>query len=116
MLSYEERAAEWRRRFDDQRSSGLTVSAWCHQNGITKNAFYDWRKRLSKTPAPSAPRFISLAVAPPTRGYQLERGADAPTQVPSSLTLRIGRATVEVASGFDPALLADVLSILESRA
>jgi transposase-like protein len=113
MLSYEERAGEWRRRFDDQRSSGLTVSAWCRKRGITKNTFYGWRKRLAQPPAPggSAPQFVAVAV---------ERQLNAPAVEPSTssashLTLRVGRIVVEVASGFDPALLADVLGVLESR-
>lgn len=107
MLSFEERAAEWRRRLDDQRSSGLSVVAWCREHGIEKNTFYGWRKRLWESPAASAPQFIAVAI---------DRLVEAPAPAPSSLTLHIGRVAVEVASGFDPALLSDVLSILESRA
>ena len=106
MLSYDERAAKWRRRFDEQRASGLSVVAWCREQGVEKNTFYGWRKRLSVSPAVSAPQFIAVAMDCPV---------ESPTPVSASLTLRIGRVAVEVASGFDPALLADVLNILESR-
>ena len=107
MLSYDTRAAEWRLRFDEQRASGLSVSAWCREQGIEKNTFYGWRKRLSESPTVSAPRFIALAV---------DRSVKVPPPASASLTLRIGRIAVEVASGFDGGLLCDVLDIVEPRA
>ena len=112
MLSYEERAGEWRGRFDEQRASGLSVVAWCREHRIEKNTFYGWRKRLSAT--------SSVATPPQFLAVSVERKPNAPAVEPSSstgsnLTLRVGRVAVEVTSGFDPALLADVLGILESR-
>ena len=72
MLSYEERAVEWRRRFDEQRSSGLSVVAWCRKHGIEKNTFYGWRKRLAESsPITPAPQFIAVAA-------ERQPGAPAP--------------------------------------
>jgi hypothetical protein len=41
------KAAEWRerlRRFDE---SGMTVSRFCEQEGVSESAFYEWQRRRS---------------------------------------------------------------------
>jgi hypothetical protein len=111
MLSHDERAAEWHRRFDEQMSSGLSVVGWCRKHGIEKNRFYGWRKRLAQAPvsAVSSPQFIAVKVEPSAPA------ADLPAAAVTGVTVRIGRVAVEVSPGFDAVVLADVLSILESR-
>ena len=42
-----------------QEESGLTVTAFCTNEGIHKSTFYYWRKKLNKEPEN---RFISLLV------------------------------------------------------
>ena len=39
-------AEEWRQILDGQRSSGLTVAAYCQDRGITQGSFYIWKQRL----------------------------------------------------------------------
>ena len=101
MLSLEERRARWRVLIADQHQSGRTVTAWCRDCGIEKNTFYGWRKRLSGKGDPVSPRFVSVALAAET--------------VSAGLTLKIGHVSVEINSGFDRDLLADVLTVLEAR-
>ena len=38
---------EWKNRVEEQRQSGQSISAWCRQEGLSKDQFYYWRKRLS---------------------------------------------------------------------
>jgi hypothetical protein len=97
MLSKVERAAQWRRNFEDQRTSGLTVTGWCREHGIEKNTFYGWRRRLAEDPACGLPQFLCLSEQPEPSG--------------SPLTVRAGRISIEVARGFDPELLSDVLRV-----
>ena len=103
MSSFTERASEWRQRLDAQFSSGLSVSAWCRAQGVEKNSFYRWRRRLSEAVCVSGSQFIAVSVDPPDV-------AEA-----SVLLLRVGLVRIEVASGFDATLLRDVLNVLESR-
>ena len=106
MLSKQDRAAQWRKWFEEQRSSGLTVTDWCRDRGIEKNTFYGWRKRLAEAPVcdvNSSAQFISLSVD------------SIPPASAAGLTVRVGRVSVEIASGFDRRLLADVLSVLTSQ-
>ena len=39
---------EWASRFADQKSSGLSVPAWCEQQGISKYKFFYWKKLLKE--------------------------------------------------------------------
>lgn len=93
--------ALWQRKIDDQHASGLSITAWCVQHDISPQTFYYWRKQLrASPPVPSSPQW--LAVAP----------AESPG---ATLTLRIDRITIKVPVGFDPRLLAEVLTVLEGR-
>jgi len=38
--------AEWRKRLERYRRSGLVVSRFCRREGISTASFYSWRKRL----------------------------------------------------------------------
>jgi len=106
MLSLEERRVKWGGLLADQRESGRTVTGWCRERGIEKNTFYGWRKRLSvelidTDPTSVSPQFVSVALAAETMS--------------AGLTLKIGHVSVEINSGFDRDLLADVLTVLEAR-
>ena len=101
MSPTEQRHATWQRLLAEQQASGSSVTAWCFAQDISLQTFYYWRKRLA-APPPSAtpPQWVALVPAP---------GVGQP------LTLRVGSVTLEVTAGFDPHLLADVLTVLEAR-
>ena len=42
-----------------QKETGLTISAFCNNEGIPKSSYYYWRKKLSKEPGK---RFIPLII------------------------------------------------------
>ncbi|MCR5338491.1 MAG: hypothetical protein K6E75_08030 [Lachnospiraceae bacterium] len=39
---------EWASRFADQKSSGLSVAAWCEQNNISQHKFFYWKRQLKE--------------------------------------------------------------------
>ncbi len=39
----------WAQIFREQKSSGLTVKDWCSQNGITKDQFFYWKRKLKES-------------------------------------------------------------------
>ena len=51
-LLHQARLAEWAPHIADQKASGLTVTAWCEQNNISRDKFFYW-KRLLKDEAVS---------------------------------------------------------------
>ena len=100
MSSSEHRRATWRQLFVDQQASGRSVTDWCALHDIALPTFYYWRKRVTD-PAQSPPTPQWLALTSPV--------AHDP------LLLHVGRVAIEVRAGFDPALLQDVLQLLETR-
>jgi hypothetical protein len=96
--------SQWRDRFDDYARSGLSVERWCAARQIPSHRFYYWRRKVSSSATPRDYAGVDwLAVAT----------GDA---APSTLTVRVGGAAIDVASGFDPGLLRSVVAALEAGA
>jgi hypothetical protein len=106
MKAKEQRRLEWLARITDYQSSGLTMKAWCTQNHYSIEQLKYWlrlSKRASSSPIP--------APASPVPFVQLT-AVDGPSESTSSLIVRIGHASIELQSGFDPKLLHDVVQVL----
>ena len=107
----------WRRHLEQQRSSGVTVRAYCLANTLRETSFFFWKKEIARrdreaasspaaSAAPLAPAFVPVAVIDPP--------AD-PTETPIDIRLADG-PRVRVRSGCDRELLADVLAMLRRSA
>ena len=95
----------WRRIVEAQRSSGLSVAAYCRQRGVRPCSFYYWRRRWQvAVHGQAAPRaaFIELKNPIPSAAQGIEIG------------LRGGRR-LRVRPGFDRALLLEVIHTLEGE-
>jgi transposase-like protein len=91
----------WRGLISRQEQSGMTVQAFCAQQGVTEASFYNWRKQLRESAA------ISFALVAPRNGE--ERPA------PVELVLATGER-MQIAPGTDAATLRMVLAVLRERA
>ncbi|MGI6634150.1 MAG: IS66 family insertion sequence element accessory protein TnpA [Christensenellales bacterium] len=100
--------AQWQQLVYDCRHSGMTVRAWCAQNGVSeKTYFYRQRKvweaaqpeamNQGLSPQPAVPTIIPCAAPIAPAGKE--------STVAPALVLRRGAWTVEVAAGCDPELL-----------
>jgi transposase-like protein len=84
--------------------------------GVSESTAYYWLKcagrrsralaRVAEAPRPSSPRRAQL-----TAGPMFARLVRTPVAA-SMITLRVGGVTIEVSSGFDPALLRGVVAAL----
>lgn len=102
------RRDEWTIRVDDYKASGLTMSAWCATNYCSKESLKYWLRKLKKTSSsPSSPstNWLPLTVADPPSATVVS----AP-----SLIVRIGQASIELRSNFDPHLLRKIVHALET--
>jgi hypothetical protein len=93
---------KWTELIQEQRQSGLSVSAFCRDRGFSDQAFYSWRKRLSgRKPV----RFALVAAGMAT----------TVEQAPIELLLAAGDR-LRIAPGVDAATLRTVLNVLRERA
>ncbi|HEX4130917.1 MAG TPA: hypothetical protein VHZ24_12820 [Pirellulales bacterium] len=90
-------ADEWRETISAQAGSGLSIAAYCRDQGISQPSFFVWRRRLRQTPP-----FIEVKT--------LE--SEKEDTVGIEIHLRGGRRLL-VRRGFDPALLVEVVRTLE---
>jgi len=99
-----ERREEWRRRVAEFRASGQSGLAWCAAQGIKPHLLYYWAKRFP--PAENADGDGETQWLPVDVSDSFGR------QSSGCLLVRVGNAVVEVAPGFNPQLLADVVRTL----
>ncbi len=92
--------AAWRERMRRYERSGLTVTRFCDQEGVSAPSFYQWRKRLASRPAPggqsaprTAPAFRQLTLAPSGDVMSIELAGGARLQLPAE-NLPLVRAVV----------------------
>jgi hypothetical protein len=103
-------SARWRKLLEDQRASGLPVSAFCRERGIAASSLFAWRRRL----AGGEPMFIPVSIAATPRPAVPGDGDDG-GEAAIELHLATGRRLM-LRRGFDRQLLVDVIHALEALA
>jgi hypothetical protein len=71
----------WRQRLQRQSASGLSISAFCAQEGVSSTSFQTWKRRLAARSLPSRPQpplFVPLHLDPDPRPHP---AAEVPTRV-----------------------------------
>jgi hypothetical protein len=110
MLSKAERSAHWARLVSEQGASGVSMASWCRNQNIAVSTLDYWKRRLKSPPSTVmtsvSPEWLSVSLAEPVSISQ-------PTS--DYLSVRVGKVSVEVPSGFNCALLGDILTVLEDR-
>ena len=107
-LKHEAKKQEWSISIQECRGSGLSVSEWCRQRGVTTTTYYRWERELLAT-AETVPR----SSVPAVRFAELP----APKQVSRnvaerSATLHIGSASLDIYSGCDAEQLKMLVELL----
>ena len=107
-LNHRANLAQWQQLVYDCRHSGMTVKAWCAENGVSEKSYYYRQRKVweatqpetvgrGSLSQPALPAIIPCAAPIASAGQE---SAAAP-----ALVLRNGTWTMEVAAGCDPALL-----------
>ena len=97
-LNSQKKISVWSERIAACRSSGISVSTWCEENGISTASYYKWQKKLFHLAAQSSPQFAEVCVAPPAK---------------ISATVHLGNVSVDIHSGADAETTAMLLRILQ---
>lgn len=87
----------WKKRFEQQSVSGLSIAQWCKRQGLRVNQFYYWRKRLDNGGlVESSESFVRVGI-----------GSSEPVE------LLIGEQyRLKVPANFDRAALKSLLEVL----
>ena len=107
-LKHEARKQEWNTAIHECRSSGLSVSEWCRQRGVTTATYYRWERELltgvrkNGTPPSTAVTFAELPALKQVSRNVAERCA----------TLHIGSASLDIYSGCDAEQLRLLVALL----
>ena len=107
-LKHRAKLQEWSARIQECRSSGLSVRAWCRQEGVNATTYYRWERELLAT-AETVPR----SSVPAVRFAELP----APKQMSRNVaercaTLHIGSASLDIYPGCDAEQLRLLVELL----
>ena len=100
----QERLENWTTRIMACRSSGMTVRAWCRENGLSEKTYYYWQRRLFQTLSEQKTVYKTAfaEVTPPVCSGNV------------AVTVRIAGAVADIHPGADAATVETVLRILKS--
>lgn len=67
VMSKQERLENWAARITACRGSGMTVRAWCQENGFSEKTYYYWQRRLfqalsEQQQAAQQPAFVEINI------------------------------------------------------
>ena len=97
----------WRRLVGQWRNSGLSVRAFCVEQGLSEPSFYAWRRILAERDGATVP-FVPLTVTPEPGSATAGDGSAGALE----LVLNAGRR-LRIGPGFDGPTLARLLALLE---
>ena len=103
---------EWSARIAECRSSGMSVRAWCNEQGISVQTYYRWEKRFVE----KATRQLSLPA--PTRAGLLMRinpetiPSDEMNTIGSCITILHGESVITLPAGSSAEAVADLVKAL----
>ena len=98
----------WRELMSAQQASGQSIAAYCRAHDVRAWQFYEWKKRLRQSDAPS---FVAVSVKAEEERVMLS----SPLHPHSAIELRHGRGwSLKIEPGFDADHLRRLLSVLDS--
>ena len=105
VLSKQERLERWSGKIAACRGSGMTVRAWCQENGISEKTYYYWQQRLFQELTRAQAQSSGFAdITPPKAGDSGQIAA----------RVHISGSEVEIYNGADAATLEAVFRGLRS--
>ena len=104
VMSKQERLENWTARIMACRGSGMTVRAWCRENGLSEKTYYYWQRRLFQAllEQQKVHETAFAEVTPPVCSGSV------------AVTVRIAGAVADIHPGADAATVETVLRILKS--
>lgn len=118
-ISHAARLTEWQERIRACRTSELSVTRWCEENGINSKTYYRWERRCLGEAA------IRLGYADKNPGLirvnpdQLPEGYTRPDEAVSpgmECVIRCGQILIEINAEMPVSRIADLVGALNNHA
>ena len=103
-VNQQQRLAEWSRRVEACRRSGLSVGQWCRENGIAVSTYFSWQKKVFQ--ALKEVQEVSFAEVPIMEHSQLSGHIVA--------AMEVSGVRIQVYEGADGATLQAILQAAKS--
>ena len=100
----QQRLAEWSRRVEACRNSGLSVGQWCRENGVAVSTYFSWQRKVFQ--ALKEVREVTFAEVPITEHWQASGHIAA--------AMEISGVRIQVYEGADEATLQAILQAAKS--
>lgn len=97
----------------ERNASGMSIRAWCQENGIGEKQYFYWQKKLRERVCESIAEREDTAVENVPQFAQIQM-APHPTNS-SRITIRLEDAEIEIEGDASPASIEAVLRALGSR-
>ena len=86
------RVSEWKGLIQEQKESGMTIRAWCEQNGFRENTYYYWLKIIRAEAIEQVEKNAALLRIEPN---ELPEGKGEPQTKPERIMVRINDAVID---------------------
>jgi hypothetical protein len=114
----EDAATRWRKLIEQQRESGLPVSAYCRERGLSAASMFAWRRRLRTASALSGAEIFKPVKIVSSAERSAHGQSDSVIELSAASVIELclpGDRRLMVRRGFDRQLLLDVIDALEHR-
>ncbi|PIW22815.1 MAG: IS66 family insertion sequence hypothetical protein [Candidatus Aquicultor secundus] len=109
-MTQAERQKEWENRIAQYRDSGKSVRQWCAANNVSEERLWYWLRKYKTNGQIGSNKDAPLNQS--NQWLPVELSEHSPMEQNNSLTIRVGKAQIEVKGGFDPGLLSQVVRAL----
>ena len=101
----------WRVRIEECSQSGLSIPAWCLQNGLKNTTYYYWVKKFRSLEQQDAGdnTFAEVVLLP---GNNSSTKETRPIKAEVSLCFSFGDYSIGIPDGFNPLTLAELVKVL----
>ena len=107
-VAAEYRLSQWTQIIQEQRCSGLNIKEFCQEKGMSRHAYFYWRRKLRQ----AACEELSKSGGPPNIAPSGWMQLDLGQQTKTTLDIEVGGCRVTVDETTDPELLKKVCRIL----
>ena len=115
-LKHAAKLQEWSAKVAECRSSGISVKAWCREQGIALKTYYNWERQIVKAATGQyelqASEQSSMLVQ--VRPEALSNSGE--TEIKSGITIQHGESIITLPSGSTAEAVAELVKALNRHA